>query len=62
MVMPVQVDEQDLNTTEYLAIVFSNEFVLTIRSHNMARYRKSISSEDSFDLLPDDSTAGLFRP
>ncbi|MCK7538450.1 MAG: hypothetical protein MZV63_49600 [Marinilabiliales bacterium] len=25
----------------------------------MARFRKSISSEDSFDLLPDDSTAGI---
>ncbi len=59
MVMPVQMEEQDSNTTEYLAVVFSSEFVLTIRNSKMARFRKSITSEDSFDLLPDDSTAGV---
>jgi magnesium transporter len=59
MVIPVQMEVQDSNTMEYLAILFSNEFVLTIRNSKMARFRKSISSEDSFDLLPDDSTAGV---
>jgi|APLow6443716910_1056828.scaffolds.fasta_scaffold01947_5 magnesium transporter len=59
MVMPVQMEEQDSNTMEYLAVVFSSEFVLTIRNGKMARFRKSISSEDSLDLLPDESTAGI---
>mgnify|MGYP001121491117 CR=1 FL=1 len=59
MVLPVQMEVQDSNIMEYLALLFSNEFVLTIRSSKMARFRKSISSEDSFDLLPDDSTAAI---
>jgi magnesium transporter len=58
MVIPVQMEEQDSNTMEYLAILFSNEFMLSIRSSKMARFRKSITSEHSFDLLPDDSIAG----
>jgi len=59
MVIPVQMEVQDSNIMEYLALLFSNEFVLTIRSSKMARFRKQISSEDSFDLLPDDSTAAI---
>ena len=59
MVLPVQMEVQDSNIMEYLALLFSNEFVLTIRSSKMARFRKRISSEDSFDLLPDDSTAAI---
>ena len=59
MVMPVQMEVQDSNRMEYLAILFSNEFMLTIRSSKMARFRKSISSEHSIDLLPDDSIAGV---
>ncbi len=51
MVIPVQMEEQDSNITEYLAVLFSNDFVITIRNSKMARFRKSISSEDSFDLL-----------
>jgi magnesium transporter len=59
MVIPVQIDEQYSNTMEYLAILFSSEFVLTIRNSKMARYRKSISTEDAIDILPDSSTAGI---
>ena len=59
MVIPVQMEVQDSNTMEYLSILLSNEFMLTIRNSKMARYRKSISAEDSFDLLPDDSTSGI---
>jgi len=59
IVMPVQMEVQDSNTMEYMAILFSNEFVLTIRNSKMARFRKSISAEDSFDLLPDDTTVGI---
>jgi magnesium transporter len=59
MVIPVQIDEQYSNTMEYLAILFSTEFVMTIRNSKMARYRKSISTEDAIDILPDSSTAGI---
>ena len=59
MVIPVQMEVQTSNTMEYLAIIFSNEFLVSIRNSKMARFRKSISTEDSFDLLPDDSTAGV---
>jgi len=59
MVMPVQMEVQDSNIMEYLAILFSKDFLITIRNSKMARFRKSISSEDSFDLLPDDSTSGV---
>jgi Mg2+ and Co2+ transporter CorA len=59
MVLPVQMEVQDSNIMEYLAILFSNDFLITIRKSKMARFRKSISSEDSFDLLPDDTIAGV---
>ena len=59
MVIPVQMEVQDSNTMEYLAILFSNEFVLTIRNSKMARFSKSISSGHSFELLPDAGTAGI---
>ena len=59
MVIPVQMEVQDSNILEYLAILFSKDFLITIRNSKMARFRKSISSDDSFDLLPDDSTAGV---
>jgi len=50
---------QDSNILQYLSVLFSENFIITIRNSNMARFRKSISSEDSFDLLPDDSAAGV---
>ena len=50
---------QDSNILEYLAILFSKDFLISIRNSKMARFRKSISSEDSFDLLPDDTIAGI---
>jgi magnesium transporter len=59
MVIPVQMEVQDSNILEYLAALFSKDFLFTIRNSKMARFRKSISSEDSFDLLPDDSIAGV---
>ena len=59
MVIPVQMEVQDSNILEYLAILFSKDFLISIRNSKMARFRKSITSEDSFDLLPDDSTAGV---
>ncbi len=59
IVMPVQMEVQELYTMEYLAILFSTEFVISIRSSKMARFRKSISTSDSTELLPDMSTAGL---
>jgi len=59
MVIPVQMETQDTNILHYLAALFSEDFLITIRNSKMARFRKSISSEDSFDLLPDDSTAGV---
>ncbi len=59
MVIPVQMEIQDSNNMEYLAILFSNDFFISIRNSKMARFRKSITSEDSFDLLPDDTVAGV---
>jgi magnesium transporter len=59
MVIPVQMEIQASNTLEYLGILYCEDFLISIRNSKMARFRKSISSEDSFDLLPDDSTAGV---
>ena len=59
MVIPVQMENQDSNILQYLTVLFSTDFVITIRNSKMARFRKSITSEDSFDLLPDDSTTGV---
>jgi magnesium transporter len=59
MVIPVQMEVQALNVMEYLSIIFSDDFLFSIRNSKMARFRKSISASDSFDLLPDDSIAGL---
>ena len=59
MVIPVQMEVQDSNSVEYLAILFSNDFLVTIRNSKMARFRKSINSGDSFDLLPDDTIGGV---
>jgi len=59
MVIPVQLENQDSNFLQYLAAIFSEDYLITIRKSNMARFRKSISSEDSFELLPDDSIAGV---
>jgi magnesium transporter len=59
MVIPVQMEVQDSNILEYLAVLFSNDYFISIRNSKMARFRKSISSQDSFDLLPDDTIAGV---
>ena len=59
MVIPVQMEEQASNIMEYLAILYCEDFLVSIRSSKMARFRKSISAEDSFDLLPDDTIAGV---
>ena len=59
MVIPVQMEVQDSNSVEYLAVLFSNDFLITIRNSKMARFRKSINSGDSFDLLPDDTIGGV---
>ena len=59
MVMPVQMEEQEANVIEYLVVLFCSDFLITIRNSKMARFRKSITSKDSFDLLPDDSTEGI---
>ena len=44
---------------EYLAILYCEDFLISVRNSKMARFRKSISAEDSFDLLPDDTIAGV---
>jgi len=59
MVIPVQMEVQDSNIMEYLAILFSNDFFISIRNSKMARFRKSINSQDSFDLLPNDTIGGV---
>jgi magnesium transporter len=59
MVIPVQMEVQTSNIMEYLAILYCEDFLISIRNSKMARFRKSISAEDSFDLLPDDTIAGV---
>ena len=59
MVIPVQMEVQTSNILEYLAILYCEDFLISIRNSKMARFRKSITAEDSFDLLPDDSIAGV---
>jgi magnesium transporter len=59
MVLPVQMEEQTSNIMEYLSILYCEDFLVSVRSSKMARFRKSISAEDSFDLLPDDTIAGI---
>jgi len=59
MVMPVQKEVQNSNIMEYLNVLFCADFVVFIRSSKMARFRKSINFKDSFDLLPNDTTAGI---
>ena len=59
MVIPVQMEVQTSNFMEYLAILYCQDFLISIRNSKMARFRKSISAEDSFDLLPDDTVAGV---
>ena len=59
MVMPVQMEVQASNIMEYIAILYCEDFLVSVRSSKMARFRKSISAEDSFDLLPDDTIAGV---
>ena len=59
MVIPVQMEVQTSNILEYLAVLYCEDFLISIRNSKMARFRKSISAEDSFDLLPDDTSAGV---
>jgi Mg2+ and Co2+ transporter CorA len=59
MVIPVQMEKQDSNIMEYLSLIFCNDFLITVRKSNMARFQKSFTSQDSFDLLPDNSIAGV---
>lgn len=60
MVIPVQMEEQDINVLEYLSLLISHDFLFTVRNSKMARFQKSITTQDSFDLLPDSSIAGIF--
>ena len=60
MVVPVQMEEQDVNVLEYLSLLISQDFLVTVRNSKMARFQKSITTQDSFDLLPDSSIAGIF--
>jgi len=60
MVIPVQLEEQLANKLEYLALLISHDFLITVRNSKMARFQKSINTQDSADLLPDSSIAGIF--
>jgi magnesium transporter len=59
LVIPVQMAVQTSNVLEYLAILYCENFLISIRNSKMARFRKSISEEDSRDLLPDNTIAGV---
>ena len=60
MVIPVQMEDQGVNVLEYLSLLISHDFLITIRDSKMARFQKSINTKDSSDLLPDSSIAGIF--
>jgi len=59
MVIPVQMEKITENDFEYLALLFSNDFLLTIRNSKMARFQKNLTLEETVELLPDDSIAGI---
>lgn len=59
MVVPVQTEIQDTEKVEYLSLLFSHDFLISIRNSKMARFQTSISLEDTAELLPDDSIAGI---
>jgi len=59
MVIPVQMEVQDANVMEYLALLFNQEFLLTIRSSKMARFQKNLTPDETTELLPDDSIQGI---
>jgi len=59
MVIPVQMEVQDVNVMEYLALFFSQEFLLTVRSSKMARFQKNLTPEEIAELLPDDTIQGI---
>lgn len=59
MVIPVQMEKITENDLEYLALLFSNDFLLTIRNSKMARFQKNLTLEETIELLPDDSIAGI---
>ena len=59
MVVPVQTEIQETEKVEYLSLLFSQDFLISIRNSKMARFQKSFSLEDTAELLPDDSIAGI---
>jgi len=59
MVIPVQMEEQLANKLEYLALLISPDFLISIRNSKMARFLKSINTQDSSAVLPDSSIEGI---
>ena len=59
MVIPVQMEEQEANILDYLALLISSDYLISIRNSKMARFLKSISTRDSAAVLPDGSIAGI---
>ena len=59
MVIPVQLEEQVANNLEYLALLISPDYLIYIRNSKMARFLKSINTQDSSAVLPDGSIAGI---
>ncbi len=59
MVIPVQMEVQDVNVMEYLAFLFSQDFLITIRNSKIARFQKNFSTQESSDSLPDSSIPGI---
>ena len=59
MVIPVQMEIQGKEKVEYLALLFTTDFLISIRNSKMARFQKTITFQDSMDLLPDRSIAGI---
>lgn len=59
IVIPVQMEVQQANNISFLSVLLSNDFVVTIRDSRMARLKKDLSSDDSTEVLPDGTPAGL---
>jgi magnesium transporter len=59
VVMPVQMRVQNTSRISYLSILLSSKYLVTIRESSMARFRNDIAFNDSAEVLPDGTPAGL---
>lgn len=59
MVMPVQMEVQDVNVLEYLSLLFNQDFLISVRNSSMARFQIGLTTQDSTELLSDNTITGI---